>query len=103
MKKIIDGKVYNTITATAVADWWNRVSQSDFSYCEETLYRTRKGAFFIAGTGGPMTKWSEPCGNNAVSGGSGIIPMNKAEALEWCEQHDIDADIIENYFHVEEA
>jgi hypothetical protein len=44
-----------------------------------------------------MTEWGEPCSGNARCGGSGIRPIDEAEALEWAEQH-IDADEVEKYF-----
>ena len=85
MIKIIDGKRYNTETAEFVGEWSNHYGVSDFQYCEETLYRTKKGAWFIAGEGGPMSKYSMPCGNNCWSGGSDIRALADAEAKAWLE------------------
>jgi hypothetical protein len=97
MKKIIDGKVYNTETATFIAnDYFSNCS--DFYYYDESLYRTRKGSYFIAGEGGAMTKYAVSCGNNSTSGSSKIFPLTLDEALEWCENHDIDADTIAEEF-----
>jgi len=50
-----------------------------------------------------MTKYSEPCGN-MTSGGEGIEPLSKTEALAWLERHG-DADLVEAYFGdmIEEA
>lgn len=45
-KKIINGKLYNTETATLVGRWWNKYSIHDFKYCEESLYRKKTGEFF---------------------------------------------------------
>ena len=53
MKKVINGKIYNTETATLIHQWDNG-RRGDFSSCEEDLYRTKKGAFFIHGEGGNL-------------------------------------------------
>lgn len=45
MKSIINGKMYNTETATEVATYRNGRSYSDFLYVEETLYRKKQGNF----------------------------------------------------------
>ena len=43
MKKIIDGKVYNTETADSIGSYWNGYDPRDFHYEELTLYKTKKG------------------------------------------------------------
>jgi hypothetical protein len=83
MKRIIDGKRYDTETATLVAEWDNGCFGNDFKSCEESLYKTAKGAYFIAGTGGPMSKYAQPVGNNGVGGGSGLEPLDREEAFNW--------------------
>ena len=104
MKKIIDGKIYDTETATEIADWSNSYGLSDFKHCSETLYKTTKGAYFVYGEGGANSRWAEPVGNMRGYG-DGIQPMNPAEALGWCETHDVDADVIAAEFTdlIEEA
>lgn len=100
MKSIINGKRYNTETSTMVGSGGSNgnISRSDFSWWEADLYRTpRSGAFFLAGRGGPMTRWAKAIGNNGWSGGSGVIPLSREEALEWAEQH-LDAERIEKAF-----
>ena len=52
MKKIIEGKVYDTETADCAAEWSSPHTRSDFHYCEEGLYRTKKGTWFLAGEAG---------------------------------------------------
>lgn len=85
MKKVIDGKVYNTETAEEIHSWDNGFYGSDFKQCEETLYRTKKGAFFLHGHGGPMSKYAVSCGNG-YSGSSDIEVMTNEEAREWLEE-----------------
>ena len=103
MKKIIEGKVYNTETADQIASYDNDCSSSDFGYVSEELYRTKKGHWFVAGEGGAMTSYARACGNNSYCGGERITPLTNAEAREWCEDNDVSADIIEEHFTVEEA
>lgn len=87
MKKVIDGKTYNTATAEHLANWWNGCSSTDFGYCIEDLYRTKKGTYFIAGEGGAMSKYAQSCGYNSVCGGEDITPLSEFEAREWVEVH----------------
>ena len=101
MKKIINGKIYNTDTATRIGSHVCFI-RGDFRFEDTDLFKTEKGAWFICGEGGPLSRWSQPCGNGQ-RGGSGIEVMTTAEALAWAEFAGIDADVIAQYFSVEEA
>ena len=58
MKKTINKKVYNTETAAVVKT--NTVSYfGDPAGYEETLYKTKKGDFFVYGIGGAESKYPE--------------------------------------------
>ena len=103
MKKVIDGKLYNTETAELLHEWDNGCYGNDFNECSESLYRTKKGVFFIAGSGGAMSKYAESCGQNSVCGGEGIEPLTSAAAREWAETHDMDADEMAKVWAIEEA
>jgi hypothetical protein len=50
-----------------------------------------------------MSKYSQSIDANNWSGGEGIEVIDDAEALAWCEKHNIDADIIAQYFTIENA
>ena len=102
MKAVIDGRLYNTATAEKIAEYASG-GNGDFRAVSEALYRTQKGNWFLAGAGGPMTRWAESTGQNSYSGGSGIQIIDEDEALLWCERHDIDADTIAAHFALEEA
>lgn len=91
MKKIINGKLYDTTTAKELGSWSNAGNWRDFSHMEETLYRKRTGEFFLHGEGGPMTKYAESAGQNSWTGGERIIPLSAAKAMEWAEEK-LDAD-----------
>ena len=97
MKKIINGKVYDTETAKELGSWGNSGTWSDFSHMEETLYRKKTGEFFLHGEGGPMTKYAQPAGQNSWSAGDRIMPMTFHEAREWAEEH-LDAEEYEAIF-----
>lgn len=87
MKKIINGKIYDTNSANNVGGWDNNRSVTDFDYCSETLYRKRTGEFFLYGEGGAMSKYSVSRGNNSWSGGEMIIPLSYEAAQKWAEKH----------------
>ena len=96
MKRIIAGKRYDTETAKRVAKYRNGLGRGDFRNYNEELYRTPRGNWFLAGEGGPMTKYSQPCGD-MTSGGEGIIPLTPEEARSWLESHD-ENEALERYF-----
>lgn len=96
-KRIIDGKRYDTKTATLVAEWSNDYSCNDFKWCEEDLYRTPRGNWFTHGSGGPMSKYAESCGSGWSGSRNKIQALTAAEAQEWLERHDEDA-ALEEYF-----
>lgn len=88
MKSIINGKRYDTEKSILVGEGGSRgLSITDFGYWEAGLYVTpRSGAYFLAGSGGPMTMWAKPCGSGRT-GGEGIIPLSGDGALEWAERY----------------
>lgn len=86
MKKIINGKMYNTGTATFLGrclsndgDWMHR--------CLEKLYRKTTGEYFLYGEGGPATAYAEQDGDNSWSAGTGIRLLSESEAHEWAEEN----------------
>ncbi|MBV6342315.1 hypothetical protein [Candidatus Magnetobacterium casense] len=96
MKKIIDGKRYDTDTATMIASDQSRHNSSDFHWWEETLYRTPNGNWFLFGEGGAASKYARPCDSGRI-GGEDLAPMTTDEAYEWCERHD-QIEVIERHF-----
>lgn len=101
MKKIINGKMYNTETAHQVDMWSNGVACRDFRQCCEMLYRKKTGEFFIHGWGGPMSKYAESQGNE-ISGSEKIIPITEAEAKAWLEEKGTTEAYIETFGEPEE-
>lgn len=103
MKKIINGKRYDTETAKEVACASSYEGRTDFHWWEETLYRKQTGEFFIYGEGGPASRYAEPCGQNSWTEGSRLMPVSLEKAQKWAEEH-LDADEYEEIFgEVEET
>jgi len=78
MKKIINGKLYNTETATYLGTRRNGKLMGDFSRLEEDIYRKDNGEFFLHGNGGGLTLYN---------GGEDCLPLTDNEAREWIERH----------------
>lgn len=97
MKKIINGKRYDTETAIEVANHFNGLGQGDFSRVDESLYKTKSGSFFLAGEGGPLSKYSMSSGD-MTRGGKDIIPLSATEAQEWLEEHNFIDELEEHFF-----
>lgn len=87
MKKYINGKSYDTATATELGCFSNGGTWRDFNHFVETLYRKRTGEYFLHGEGGPMTQYRERVDNSSWSGGEQIIPITVDEAREWAEKN----------------
>lgn len=87
MKKIIEGKLYNTDTAREVGSA-SHGGQSfrDFGYYEETLYCKRTGEYFLFGDGGPMSKYAKYIDANNWSGGVKIMPLTMGDAKKWAQE-----------------
>jgi hypothetical protein len=97
MKAIINGFRYDTDKATKVGSHSYGYG-NDFSAWSATLYVTKTARrYFLAGSGGPMSRYARSTGQNETSGGERIDPMTKEEALAWAEQY-LDAEEIEAGF-----
>ena len=102
MKKIINGKRYDTETAMFCGSdsYSNRM---ELSWWEETLYQKKTGEFFLYGEGGPMSRYAETTGQNSWSGGERLMPLSLSTAQKWAEEH-LTADEYEKIFgEVEES
>ena len=96
MKKIINGKLYDTETARELGS--DSYSNSrDFNYWYEALYQKRTGEFFLYGEGGPMSRYARSIDQNSWSGGEKIMPLSAANARKWVEEH-LDAEDYEAIF-----
>ncbi len=77
MRKIIDGKLYDTDKAREVGRWSNGWGGPDYASTE--LYRKRTGEYFARVVRG---EYVDDLGYLDT-----IIPMSYAEAKEWAERH----------------
>ena len=98
MKKIINGVRYDTGKMTLIGEASANCNRYDFQYWEAGLYvAPRSGRYCLAGSGGPMSRFSQSTGQNEWSGGADLIPMDKSDALEWAEQH-LEPEEVEEFF-----
>lgn len=104
MKKIIDGKIYNTETATLLYTDDNGLGRGDFNFEDETLYKTPRGRYFVFGEGGAMTQYGRPVDGNARTAGRNIIPLSTQEAIKLLEKYNAHEVLISEFSeHLEEA
>ena len=96
MKRIINGKKYDTSTAALVCER-SYGNPRDFDWFEERLYRKSTGEFFLHGAGGAMTGYARAVGQNERSGGEQITPYSEDEARAFAEEN-MDADEYEQVF-----
>lgn len=95
MRKIINGKLYDTDTATLIGSY-RYSTPRDFSHVFEYLYQKSTGELFLHGEGGPLTNYAESIGDGNWCGGETIIPEsefaeNFFDVKEWvAENCDVD-------------
>lgn len=104
MKQVINTKLYDTESAEQIAKHSNHAPTSDYNYLRETLYKTDSGQYFLHGRGGAASKYARSTGDGLISSEE-IIVMSDEEALSWCEERQIDGEIVAEEFDelVEEA
>jgi hypothetical protein len=101
MKKIINGRSYNTDTARKVGSWSNNLGAGDFNYCSEILYQKRTGEYFLFGCGGAMTIYNSTAEGGGITGGSEIIPFSESQAKEWAMSKLSNEEYLELFGHTE--
>lgn len=85
MKRIIDGKTYNTETATKIAHQFFEEGSAEEAYSWNWLYQTRHGAYFLY------------YGDERWDDYQDIKPLSPAEAQAWMEKH-ASVELIEQHF-----
>ena len=86
MRKIVDGYLYDDEKAEEIAEH-SAYYPGDFQHYSEKLYRTKKGNYFLSGSGGAASKYACREGNMSY-GSSDIIPLDNSDTLSWLEKHD---------------
>ena len=97
MKKVINGKLYDTEKAQRLASWENIQDVRSFSHMEETLYRKRTGEYFLHGEGEARTRYARQYESNMWGHGEEIVPLTVQAAQKWAEEH-LDGDEYEKIF-----
>lgn len=95
MRRVVDGKIYDTTKSSLVATIASRGTLADYEYEYTQLFRTKKGNFFLAGRGGPWSRWKRRSRNDdGWIEGYGIQPVDHEQARELVQifaNHDYDA------------
>jgi len=105
MTKVINGKTYRSHTAQLIVTLPRHFSKTDNRWQETRLYRNQRGAYFLAGEGGALSRWAQSTPNGAIHG-EGIEPISKDEALVYAKYAGLSSDRFarvgfarqENYF-----
>ena len=87
MKKIIKGSVFDTTTAKYLGGYSYLNKPGGFAYYSEDLYKTRSGKYFIHGTGGPASQYSEQVAQNEWESGETIFAVSMERAKDWAEEN----------------
>ena len=87
MKKIINGKMYNTETAKLIASCDNGLGCHELYYVCEELYKKKTGEFFLLGTSGSGGMYAQPAEGGFSASGSEIIPYTVGKAKKWLEEN----------------
>ena len=88
MRRVIDERAYDTSTAEPVCDVSAPYDgRRDLAYDNTTLYRSPRGQWFIAGEGGPASRWAVSAGQNTTSGGEGLRLVTEDDARRMIERH----------------
>lgn len=85
MKKIINGKKYDTETARAICEH-THAYPSDWYYVHEVLYLKKTGEYFIHGEGGACSAYHESNGKSQW-GAEKIVPISESKAQEFVEEY----------------
>jgi hypothetical protein len=95
MKKVINGKMYDTETARKLAA--NSFGNcNDFNHWKERLYLKKTGEYFLYCHGGPLSKHATNTGDG-MGWGEEIKPLSIEAAKAWAEKQ-IEGDEYEDIF-----
>lgn len=87
MRIVINGLAYDTSEAELLAKSSFGDGSEDPAHFFESLYKTREGRYFIAGSGGENSRWRQKISPAKWVGGSGIKAITETEARQWVEDH----------------
>ena len=84
MTKVINGKTYRSHTAQLIVTVPNPFPTTDNKWHDTRLYRTQRGAYFLAGEGGSGSRWAKITPHGAIPG-EGIEPLPKDKARAYAK------------------
>ena len=90
MRVIINGKLYDTETATRIGKREYGIP-GDFEHFSETLYQKGNGELFLHGRGEAASPYGEQVEGNMWGPAAAIIPEHDFDAKEWVSKY-CDAD-----------
>ena len=96
MRKIINGRLYDTNTAKQLTSWTGG-RPGDTSFYNEELYIKRNGEYFLHGNGGPSSPYHESPELNSWVAGEDIHPIPLEEAKKVANEH-LDVDEFQKVF-----
>ena len=91
MTRVINGKTYRTRTAQLIVTLPGHFPKTDNKWHETRLYRNQRGAYFLAGEGGSLSRWAKVTPRGAVPG-EGIEPLSKDEARAYAKDAGLSPD-----------
>lgn len=78
---------YDIEAAQLVASYDSNLDESSFHYFKESLYRRDDGSYFLAGEGGPMTKYLRLDASGAQAYGERSFSITAAQAQAWLAKY----------------
>lgn len=102
-RAVIGGETFNTNTAELLADYEYRTRECCYDQWE-TLYQTKKGAFFLVGEGQPLSIFNsklEDCHDYTM--GHQLIPLTAAQTRQWLEVRGLNDELDEIFGAVDDA
>ena len=102
VSRIIGGRKFSTSTAAlaCVIACCGTSQVADFHYERTGLYRSSRGAWFIAGEGGAYSRWGRRAIDGSRDAGEGLKVISQTEARRLLEQC---AGPVEVFFESEEG
>lgn len=101
MRKVIDGKIYDTETATKIFEYENCHDPGNAKYVSKTLYRTPNECWFVREFGGGLSEIAQVYADGSSGPGSSIEVLSDDAACAFLQEHSGDSAAfaaIETYF-----
>ncbi len=91
MRKVINGKTYRTHTAHLIVTLPGHFPKTSNKWHTTHLYRNQRGAYFLAGEGGSLSRWAKITPRGAIPG-KGIEPISQDEARAYAQHAGLSPD-----------